>query len=136
MKQYKAKGNVKFIMYSDKDDSTCGYVLNYISNNDLITNATQYNKSPSFIEAYTKDVIDLHTYPIFDLMPGLDFLEAVLSGSITDYDGIIANIFVDGFNSNLGLYTQNLIDGEFLVCENTFREICNKYKVEVNWANK
>lgn len=136
MKQYKAKGNVKFIMYSDKDNSTCEYVLHYISNNDLITNATQYNKSPSFVEAYTRDVIDLHTYPIFDLMSGLDFLEAVLSGGITDYDGTLSDIFVDGYKSNLGLAAEGFEQGEFLVDENLFKQICEQYKVEVNWANK
>lgn len=73
---------------------------------------------------------------IYDLFDGKDFLEMVQQGSITDYDGCIACVFVDGRRSNLGLATDNLISSGFLVSKDVWLEFCDMYKVEVNWANK
>lgn len=58
------------------------------------------------------------------------------SGAIIDDDGSIANVFVDGYDSNLGLHHKGLSDGSFLVDKETFLSICAEHKVEVNWANK
>lgn len=74
---------------------------------------------------------------IYDLMPGEEFLEAVQSGYITNYDGGVATVFVDGYISNLGLYTEGGFEcGGFQVDEELWLQICDNYKVEVNWANK
>jgi hypothetical protein len=74
---------------------------------------------------------------IYDLMSGEKFLEAVQSGYITSYDGSVADVFVDGYNSNLGLYTEDGFEcGGFQVDEELWLQICDNYKVEVNWANK
>lgn len=74
---------------------------------------------------------------IYDLMTGEEFLEEIRSGCITDYDGTVSTVFVDGHISNLGLYTYNGFEcGEFKVDEELWLQICDNYKVEVNWANK
>ena len=74
---------------------------------------------------------------VYDLMSGKRFLEYVNSGCITNYDGHIANVFVDGYISNLGIYVENgFNDGDFLVNEELWLQICDNYKVEVNWVNK
>lgn len=74
---------------------------------------------------------------IYDLMSGEKFLEAVQSGCITNYDGGVADVFVDGYRSNLGLYTENGFEcGGFQVDEELWLQICDNYNVEVNWVNK
>lgn len=74
---------------------------------------------------------------IYDLYSGEEFLELVKSRCFTNYDGTVADIFVDGYKSNLGLYTENGFEcGGFQVDEELWLHICDNYKVEVNWANK
>lgn len=74
---------------------------------------------------------------IYDLYSGEEFLNLVKDKCIMNYDGNVANIFVDGYKSNLGLYTENGFEcGGFQVDEELWLHICDNYKVEVNWANK
>lgn len=135
MSTYKAKGNITFIFVSDEDSCGLGCITKEIE--DLIKEQTRYcPNDKEFEKIVREDIENRYTYDIYDLMSGKDFLEAVLGGCIIDYDGSVADIFVDGFKSNLGLCTNNLTSGEFLVDEQTFRDICNAHKVEVNWANK
>lgn len=135
MSVYKAKGNILFIFVSDEDSCGLGCITKEIE--DLIKEQTRYCPNNKEFEKVVREDIENHyTYDIYDLMSGKDFLEAVLGGCFTDYDGSIADIFVDGFKSNLGLCANSLTSGTFLVDEQTFRDICNTHKVEVNWANK
>lgn len=74
---------------------------------------------------------------IYDLMSGQEFLKAVQNGYLTNYDGSVAQVFVDGYISNLGLFTEDGFQcGDFTVDEELWLQICGNYKVEVNWANK
>ena len=74
---------------------------------------------------------------IYHLMSGEKFLNAVNDGYLTNYDGCVAQVFVDGYISNLGLYTEDGFQcGNFTVDEELWLQICDNYKVEVNWANK
>ena len=73
---------------------------------------------------------------IYFLMSGEEFFNSVDSGIIIDYDGSLAEVFVDGFISNLGLCHKGLKQGKFLVDGKTWLSICKNHKVEVNWANK
>ena len=73
---------------------------------------------------------------IYDLFDGKEFLKRVQDGGIMDDDGCMSTVFVDGYISNLGLATDNLTQGNFLVSASVWKDICNNYKVEVNWANK
>ena len=73
---------------------------------------------------------------IYNLFDGKEFLKLAQEGSFIDYDGSISTVFVDGYISNLGLATDNLTQGKFLVGAEVWEDICNEFKVEVNWANK
>ena len=99
---------------------------------------------------HTKDEVEVYVHdlelwereircgdcPIYDLMKGEDFLKCVKSGGITDYDGSIAHVFVEGYVSNLGLHHLNFSQGGFLVDAETWEELCDELTVLVNWANK
>lgn len=77
------------------------------------------------------------TFKIYNKMSGKKFLKMVLSGYFINDDGHIAEIFADGFKTNLGLFTDNLISGEgCLLDEDAWKDLCNKYNIEVNWVNK
>ena len=73
---------------------------------------------------------------VYDLFDGKTFLEYVLDGSITDYDGSIAEILVDGYISNLGLRHRGIRQGQFLTTKRFWEELMETDKIEVNWANK
>lgn len=106
-----------------------------------------YNYYLNYQHKYHKDLDMCHklvkmkyeydfNFDVYDLFNGKKFLELVKSGCITDYDGHVANVFIDGFDSNLGLATDNLTSSGFLVDEEVWLDLCNECKVEVNWANK
>ena len=134
MSVYKAKGNLTFFVESTKQGYSFAYTTKTIDN--IVNEYTKMNNEPEFRKLIKDSITGDYTFEIYDLMSGKDFLEAVLGAFFTYYDGSIADIFVDGFKSNLGLRTNNLTSGKFLVDAQTFREICNAHKVEVNWANK
>lgn len=69
-------------------------------------------------------------------MDGLEFLNCVRDKCITNNDGSMEFITVDGYNSNLGLFSNSFVDGKFLVTEDVFEEICTEYEVKVLWCNK
>jgi hypothetical protein len=134
--QYKAVGRMWFCLTAD--ETSCGYSSYAESIEDMIAERTKYNRDPEYIDMVTNDVKESLTNDTCDIISGLQFLEAVLSGSIMNYDGWISKIYVDRHESNLGLLIANkgFIDGKFLVDEYTFREICAEHTVEVDWVNK
>ena len=76
------------------------------------------------------------TYPIYDLMPGNVFLEYVKNGCFIDYDGTIAQVFVDGYASNLGLKCRGINQGKFMLDDKNWERYCKFHEIWVNWANK
>ena len=99
-----------------------------------------YNKENGIMYA-TEDYTEEYLQPItektvYDLIPGKEFIKHVDSGCIIDEDGSIANIFVDSYESNLGLTHKGFTGGHFLVDKEAFLDICKNHKVIVNWANK
>jgi hypothetical protein len=74
--------------------------------------------------------------PIYDLMSGKEFFENVTGGAFIDYDGHIADVFVDGYVSNLGLSHRGLHQGNFLLNGDAWLEYCDEFDIKVNWANK
>lgn len=72
----------------------------------------------------------------YDFIDGLEFLKCVKDGSFINSDGSISCILVDGHVSNLGITCEGFMKGSFLVDEHVFRDVCSRYKVIVNWANK
>ena len=72
----------------------------------------------------------------YSLMSGSRFLSLVDNTCIMDDDGLISEVIVDGFVSNLGLSHKGFSQGEFLVTYDVWRYICSNHDVVVNWANK
>lgn len=71
-----------------------------------------------------------------DLFDGKGFLEDVRNKCIIDYDGSLEHIFVNGFESNLGLASNDFCQGKFLVMEDVFEELCEEYNIKVDWAGR
>ena len=71
-----------------------------------------------------------------DLFDGKEFLEDVRNKCIIDYDGSLEHIFVNGFESNLGLASNDFCQGKFLVMEDVFEELCEEYNIKVDWAGR
>jgi hypothetical protein len=57
-------------------------------------------------------------------------------GSIIDYDGILGEVYINGYESNLGLAHRGLRQGGFLVDGPTWLKLCCEYDIEVEWCNK
>ena len=130
MDKYKAKGQMIFRLGPDGIE-TQRYDRDYY---------LQYYAGyfpPNDVESIINHKFDTEfTQNIYHLFDGKEFLSHVQDGCITDDDGHIADIFVNGYISNLGLATDNLTQGEFLVSTEVWEDICSEFKVEVNWANK
>ncbi len=84
-------------------------------------------------EEYKEFISKKEIYHLFD---GKKFIRNIENGCISNYDGSIANIFVDGYESNLGIFYKGFLDGDFLVDKETFLSLCKEHKIEVNWTNK
>ena len=131
MEQYKAKGHIEFHLGID------GIKYQIYDRDYYLKQEKRYIKDDAFCEEVVEHMYQHNfTKNIYDLIDGKEFLEAVQQGYFIDYDGTIADIFVDGYISNLGLATNNLTKGKFLVDAEVWEEICDEFNVEVNWANK
>lgn len=107
-------------------------------NNEVIVKRI---KAEDVLQAYSKDAReDIRKWhfskTIYDLIEGEEFAKMVESGCIINDDGTLANVFVDGFDSNLGLCEIGFCQGSFIVTKDVFLEICKKHEVFVNWAGK
>lgn len=87
-------------------------------------------------DALKPDVIETLKHPVYNLMTGSEFLDAVRNDCIMDDDGTLSDIFVDGYRTNLGLDEAGLSQGGFLVSGKIFEQLCDEHEVLVNWANK
>ena len=131
MEQYNAKGAIVFRLGTDGIE----YQIY-----DRYWHMKDYGRYLSNTDT-CKQIVDIiyedkFTKNIYDLFDGTKFLEMVEDGCLIDNDGSIADVFVDGYVSNLGLATDNLTQGKFLVDAEVWKDICDEFKVEVNWANK
>lgn len=130
-KKYKSKGQILFRLSAD------GIQTQVFDKKYYIDRYLQFTYNTEMCSEMVADLYNsTFTHPIYDLIDGKEFLNDVKSGCIMDYDGSIAQVFVDGYTANLGLATDNLTSGGFLVDEEMWLEICDAYHVEVNWANK
>ena len=75
-------------------------------------------------------------FSIYNLMSGEEFLHDVDNGLLIDYDGSLAEVFVDGYISNLGLRHMGIRQGQFLTTKEFWENLMKTSKIEVNWANK
>ena len=88
-------------------------------------------------EDYPKEMLEFYEERICgDMMSGVEFYEDVDCGGIIDYDGILGDVFVNGYKSNLGLCHRGLCQGYFIVDGDTWLDICDEFDVEVEWCNK
>lgn len=71
-----------------------------------------------------------------DLIDGKEFLENVRNRLITNDNGTLSHIFVDGYESNLGLASADFCQGKFLVMEDVFEKLCEEYDIKVDWAGR
>lgn len=124
-KYYNAKG-WKIFFYSEDDIYT-------IEKDKEFYKQCNPCKDNDFINAFFELNFDRDKYDMYD---GEEFLSLVSNGCITNYDGTAADVFVDGFRSNLGLLHDNIQIGGFLVDKDVWMELCKEYKIEVNWVNK
>lgn len=131
MAQYNAKGCIEFSLGVD------GIEYRIYDRDYYLRREKGYIRDNAFCEEVVEHMYRHNfTKDIYDLIDGKKFLENVQEGYFMDYDGTISDIFVDGYISNLGLTTDNLTKGNFLVAADVWSEICDEFKVEVNWANK
>ena len=130
MNRYKAKGQIIFRLGPDSIETQI------CDKNYYLQHYGRYF-SPSDAEMFIDHKFNTEfTRSIYNIFDGKEFLHHIQDGCIIDDDGHIADIFVDGYISNLGLSTDGLTQGEFLVSAEVWEDICNEFKVEVNWANK
>ena len=88
-------------------------------------------------EDYALEMLDFYEERICgDMMSGKEFYEDVDCGGIIDYDGMLGEVFVNGYKSNLGLCHKGLFQGHFIVDGSTWLDICDEFNVEVEWCNK
>lgn len=96
------------------------------------------------VDLYTFDKVEeVHDVDVTysTLFDGIEFLEDTLSHCLTDYDGWITYVFIDGYESKVRLGWCGALDGnykdEYMVLEeDAWRELCKEHKIEVYWVNK
>ena len=128
--KFQAKGKIFFLVDIDENDNY--QVKHFIMDEDYYLKEICRGQK-DFLESYYEMNF---TYDIYDMFDGKEFLNDVEHNCISDYDGHISEIFVDGYISNLGLTHDNLTQGKFLVSSNMWEIICENYDVKVNWVNK
>lgn len=75
-------------------------------------------------------------YNTYSLISGEEFADYIDNGCFVDNDGTIADIFVDDYVSNLGIFEKGMHQGKFMISTYDFRKLCKLHKIKVNWANK
>jgi len=117
--------------YKNQKKTIRGEIYFFLRNGYIEVDIRDYSEEDKlFINLYPTE------YNIYDLMNGKDFADNVECGGFIDYDGSIAEIFVDDYKSNLGIWDFGMHQGKFCVGLNDFRKLCDKYNIEVNWANR
>ena len=142
--EIRALGAITFVMkrtgLGEEEYETIIYGQDYYTNRFRDALGSQITLNVT-VQAATKQYYEEHfTYAEHVLMPGKAFLEDVLNGNLRSEYGYVDQIFVDGYVSNLSLCTgvadRPLSDGGCLVNAETFRSICNKFEVYVNWVDR
>ena len=123
MVKFRSKGIITFLL---SDDLELAYIKK--TANEIVA---QYHES---IRQTIKD--GMFTHEIYNLISGPDFLHEIRNHLIIDNDGSIADVFVDGFRSNLGICETGFQQGEFLVTGTAFETLCKNHEITINWANK
>ena len=108
-----------------------GEVYFYLKNGYIEIDFKEYTvEDKLFVNLYPTE------YTIYDLMSGEEFADNVECGGFIDYDGSIAQIFVNDYKSNLGIWDFGMHQGKFCIGLYDYRKLCKDYNIEVNWANR
>lgn len=130
--KYNAKGTIVLVHCNDEIKA-----IKHDLESMIKEHTKWYASDAKAVELISEDIRKQHSYSIIgDLMTGIEFYEAVDSGCIIDYDGMLGEVFVDGYISNLGLCHKGLCQGEFLVDGNSWKALCEEHTIEVIWCNK
>lgn len=128
--KYQCYGEMMYAYNSETKEPDICYILDF----------EEYSKQlyipEECLEIYKNIFLENHNFECSDLISGKKFLENVREGCFIDYDGCISHIFVDGYDTNLGLFEGGICQGKFIVDGNAFETICNEHEVLVDWANK
>ena len=88
-------------------------------------------------EEYDDFMIEMNARePIGDIMTGEEFFNHVNNGCLINYDGSLSRVWLNNKLSNLGLAHKGMSQGHFMVDGETWLEICDEFKVRVEWCNK
>lgn len=103
----------------------------------------RFIKTPSVDLCKFDKVEDQHVVNVSnsDLFTGENFLQDVLKGCLTDYDGWITHVFLDNYETKIRLGWCGNLSGaykeEYLVLdEDEWKQLCDNHKIEVYWVNK
>lgn len=136
-----AKGTMNFYAYCDPYDFQHISIRTQVTSRDDLL---EMGLSKHFIgrlnllekEYLLESIKSSYTFEVHNLYLGKTFASHVEQSVITNNDGIMSEVFVDGFVSNLGLLTQSFCQGQFLVDMETWQRLCNEHDIQVNWVNK
>lgn len=74
-----------------------------------------------------------------DVYSGEEFVDKVELEELSDTKGYVGKVFVDGWESNIGLAATtesgNFCQGKFLLTPREWRKVCKHHKIEVVWCN-
>ena len=128
--EFQAYGKMLYAYNSETKEPDICYIL------DFEEFAKELHISEKDLSKMEKIFLERYHYDCSDLFTGKEFLEYVRSGGFIDYDGSISHIFVDGYDTNLGLFEGGICQGNFIVDGTMFEKICEEHDVIVDWANK
>ena len=123
--KYKSKGLLLFAYGKEGELYTRKWDMKALTKN-LSSNSEKEDFQEMF---HTHDIDEK------DLIDGKKFLENVRNRLITNDNGTLSHIFVDGYESNLGLISSDFSQGNFLLTENLFAELCEEYNIKAHWKN-
>lgn len=128
--EFQACGKMLYAYNSETKEPDICYIL------DFEEYSKQLHIDKEHLNTMKEMFLESHKYNCSDLYTGKEFLEYVRDGGFIDYDGSISHIFVDGYETNLGLFECSICQGQFIVDGPTFEKICERHDVVVDWANK
>ncbi len=136
-----AKGTMNFYAYCNPYDLQHVSIRTQITSRDELLGMSLSKRfterlNPLEKEHLSESIKSAYTFEVYNLYPGKTFASYVEQSTITNNDGIMSEVFVDGCVSNLGLLAQSFCQGQFIVDMGTWKRLCDEHDILVNWYNK